>query len=113
MWRRECVQSFEHNEKGGQSQSSSILIRYNRASRVHAIMGTLDRKPVCGSKTGWQLSNQIATRKRCVVDRCGKSAVDVSWPHIYNLVKTDSPEVHEVEIICHGADFLFFTFVFG
>jgi hypothetical protein len=44
MWRGECVQSFEHNEKGGQSQSSSILIRYNRASRVHAIMGTLDRQ---------------------------------------------------------------------
>ena len=114
MWRRECVQSFERNEKGEQSQSSSILIRYNRASRVHAIMGTLDRQTksvevkLDGSYlTRWQLG------KDALLTDDGKSVIDVSWPHICNLVKTDSPEVHEVEIICCGADFLFFTFVFG
>jgi thiol-disulfide isomerase/thioredoxin len=115
VWRRECVQSFKGSEKeGGQSEYSSILIKYNRASRVHAIMGTLDRqtKSVEVKIDGSYLTRSQLGKDAFLTDD-GKCVSEVGWPHIYNLVKTDSPEVHEVEIICHGADFLFFTFVFG
>jgi hypothetical protein len=43
----------------------------------------------------------------------GKSLATIEWPRMYNLVKTEKPEIHEVEIIPHTKNFVLYTFVFG
>ena len=41
------------------------------------------------------------------------SFVDIHWPFIHNLIKTENPEIHEIEIIPRSNNFNFYTFVFG
>src|SRR5919205_838656 len=43
----------------------------------------------------------------------GISYADVEWPFMHNLIRTEKPEVHEVQVIPRSSNFVFNTFVFG
>lgn len=112
IWRRENVQSFNDDEKKG--SQSSILIKYNRARRIHGIMGILDRQAkIVDVKLDGDYLTRPQLDKDALLTDDGRSVISVSWPHMYNLVRTERPEIHEVEIISRGENFLFYTFVFG
>ena len=43
----------------------------------------------------------------------GVSFADVKWSFMHNLVRTQEPEIHEIEIIPRSENFIFYTFVLG
>ena len=109
IWQREGVQYAP----GGKEQNPAVIMNYNAASRVHGIMGTSDGKP---GMIEIKLDGNYLTK-----DQLGKDArlegnssiVDIHWPFMHNLVKTDKAEMHEIEIIPRSDNFVFYTFVFG
>lgn len=109
IWQREAVQYAP----GGKEQDPAIMMNYNSARKVHGIMGTADGKP---AKAEIKLDG-----KHLVEEQLGKHAkledrlsyVSVEWPFMHNLVTTEKPETHEIEIIPRSDNFVFYTFVFG
>ncbi|MEP0824359.1 MAG: hypothetical protein HRF40_02630, partial [Nitrososphaera sp.] len=109
IWQREGVQYAP----GGKEQNPAVIMNYNAASRVHGIMGTSDGKP---GRIEIKLDGNYLTK-----DQLGKDArlegnisiADINWPFMHNLVKTEKPEMHEIEIIPRSDNFVFYTFVFG
>lgn len=109
VWQREGVQFAP----GGKEQNPAVIMNYNAAKRVHGIMGTSDDKP---GRIEIKIDGSHLTK-----DQLGKharlegsvSVADIQWPFMHNLIKTDKPEMHEIEIIPRSDNFVFYTFVFG
>lgn len=108
-WQREGV-SFV---PGGKEHNPAIIMKYNSAKRAHGIIGTSDGKM---GRAEIKIDGNYLTADQLGKDariRDDVSVVDVDWSFIHNLVKTDKPEVHELEIIPRSDNFVFYTFVFG
>jgi thiol-disulfide isomerase/thioredoxin len=108
-WLREGVQFT----LGGKEQNPAVIMNYNAAKRVHGIMGTSDGKHGRAEikLDGKHLTNEhMGKDVRLEGDIC---VTDITWPFIHNLVRSDKPEVHEIEIIPRSDNFIFYTFVFG
>jgi hypothetical protein len=88
-------------------------MKYNAAKRVHGIIGTSDGKP---GKMEIKLDGYHLTKEQLGRDAKLEgdiSIVSIEWPFMYNLVITEKPEAHEIEIIPRSDNFVFYTFVFG
>ncbi|MGH9909966.1 MAG: redoxin family protein [Nitrososphaerales archaeon] len=107
FWDRECV---KYSGKDG--KNAAVVMNYN-AKRVNTIIGTTDGKP---ARIEIKLDGNYLTKENAGHDvnlKDGISYVDVTWDFVHNLVKTENPETHEVEIIPKTSNFVFYTFVFG
>jgi thiol-disulfide isomerase/thioredoxin len=109
IWQREGVQYGA----GGKERSAAVIMKYNAAKRVHCIMGTSDGKP---GKIEIKLDGNHLTREQ--LGRHAKlesevSIASIEWSFMYNLVRADKPETHEIEIIPRSDNIIFYTFVFG
>jgi thiol-disulfide isomerase/thioredoxin len=109
IWQKEGVQF----SPGGKEQNPAVIINYNAGKRVHAIIGTSDGKP--GRIEILVDGNHLAKEQLGYDSKLqgGISIADIEWPFMHNLVKTDKPETHEIEIIPRSDNFVFYTFVFG
>ncbi len=109
IWEREAVQSA----LGGKEQNPAVLMNYSSASRVNCIIGTADGRP---AKAEIKLDGKYLTEgqkgKHARLEG-GVSYVNVEWPFIHNIVASEKPENHEIEIIPRSDNFVFYTFVFG
>ena len=109
VWQREGVQFAP----GGKEQKPTVIMKYNSAKRVHGIMGTSDGRP---GRAEVRLDGNPLAKEQLGKDvklESGASVVDIEWPFMHNLVKTEKQEVHEIEIIPRSDNFVFYTFVFG
>jgi len=109
IWQREGVQYAP----GGKEQDPAIIMNYNSAKRVHGIMGTSDGR---AGRIEIKLDGNYLTKEQLGKDARldgNASVADINWPFMYNLVKADKPEMHEIEIIPRSDNFVFYTFVFG
>ena len=109
IWQREAVQ----HASAGKERNSAIIMNYNTAMRVHGIMGTSDGKP---AKIEVKLDGNYLTKEKLGKDTSlegGKGYASIEWPFMHNLVRTEKPEMHEIEIIPKSDNFVFYTFVFG
>ncbi|MFL6492344.1 MAG: redoxin family protein [Nitrososphaera sp.] len=109
IWQRQGVQYGA----GGKERSAAVIMKYNAAKRVHCIMGTSDDKP---GKIEIKLDGNHLTREQ--LGRHAKlesevSIASIEWSFMYNLVRADKPETHEIEIIPRSDNIVFYTFVFG
>jgi hypothetical protein len=109
IWARECVTALE----GTVNKNSAVIMKYNLAKRVHAIVGTTNNKPgrLEILLDGKSLEDDILGKDARLFE--GSSVVDVSWPFIHNLIKTEKAESHLVEILPLTDNISFYTFVFG
>jgi thiol-disulfide isomerase/thioredoxin len=108
IWQRERVQFA----RGGK-ETAAIIMKYNSAGKVHGIIGTSDGKP---GRCEIRLDGSPLTNEQLGKDaklESDASIVDIQWPFIHHLAKTEKPEVHEIEIIPRSDNFVFYTFVFG
>ena len=108
IWQKEGVKSFAEGD-----DVASILIKYNAASKVHAIMGTTDQNKaeVKVELDGKPLAqHQIGKNTRI---QNGISICTIGNPLIYNLVNTQTATSHEIEIFAPSNNIIFYTFVFG
>jgi thiol-disulfide isomerase/thioredoxin len=109
IWRREGVQFAP----GGKEQSPAIIMKYNSARRVHGIMGTADgRQGRAEIKLDGRPLEKSQLGRDAKIEN-GASVVDISWPFMHNLIRSESPEIHELEVIPRSDNFVFYTFVFG
>jgi len=109
IWQREGVQYAP----GGKEQNPALIMNYNSAKRVHGIMGTSDGKPARAEiKLDGTYLSEAQLGKHAILEG-NQSYVKVEWPFMHNLVKTEKPEMHEIEIIPRSDNFVFYTFVFG
>ncbi|AIC15409.1 redoxin domain-containing protein [Nitrososphaera viennensis] len=110
VWQREGVQFAP----GGKETKPAVIMKYNSAKRVHGIMGTSDGRP---GRAEVRLDGNSLTKgqlgRDAKLEENGASVVDIEWPFMHNLVRTEKPEVHEIEIIPRSDNFVFYTFVFG
>ena len=89
-------------------------MRYNSAKRVHAIMGSSDSKTArIEVKLDGNYVQQNQLGKDMKVKEDGISYSDIEWPFMHNLIRTEKPEIHEIEIIPKTDNLTFYTFVFG
>ncbi len=108
-WDKEGIKaSFDHKEK-----HPAIIFKYNMASNVNVIVGSTDDKPAFANI---KLDGEFLTDEQ--LGYHGKkdnnsSFFEITWPHIMNIVKTPSPEIHVLEILPKTDNFYFYTFVFG
>jgi hypothetical protein len=113
LWGRESVSYLS----GGKEPDPAVTMRYGFAKRVHGIMGTSDGKPAVAEikLDGNYLSkDQLGADCRLSPSSSNnKSLVEITWPFIYNIAKSENAEMHEIEIIPRSDNFMFFTFVFG
>lgn len=108
-WQRERVQFVP----GGKEQNPAVIMKYNSATKVNCIMGSSDGLP---ARAEVRLDGNCLRK-----EQLGKhsklegtlSGVDIEWPFIHNVVATEKPEMHEIEIIPRSDNFVFYTFVFG
>jgi hypothetical protein len=80
---------------------------------VHGIMGTSDGRP---GKVEIKLDGNHLTKEQLGRDakiEDAKSIVNIEWPFMHNLVRTDNPETREIEIIPRSDNVVFYTFAFG
>jgi hypothetical protein len=99
--------------EGTVEKNSAVIMKYNVAKRVHAIVGTTDDK--------FGKFEIIIDGKPLEADNIGRdvhlyggsSVVDVHWPCIHNLIRTEKAESHLVEIRPLTDNISFYTFVFG
>jgi thiol-disulfide isomerase/thioredoxin len=109
FWARECVRALE----GTVDKNSAIVMKYSLAKRVHAIVGTTNDKPgrlevlLDGKSLEDDTLGKDARRYE------GSSVVDVNWPFIHNLIKTEKAESHLVEVRPLSDNISFYTLVFG
>lgn len=109
VWASECVKAVE----GTVDKNSAVVMKYNLARRVHAIVGTTDNKP---GRCEILLDGRALELDNLGTDASlkeGSSIVDVNWPFIHNLIKTENAESHLVEIRPLSDNISFYTFVFG
>jgi hypothetical protein len=109
VWQREAVQ----NGSGGKDQDSAIIMNYNSATRVHGIMGTSDGKP---ARIEIKIDGNYLAKEQLGKDarlEGSTSYATIEWPFMHNLVRTEKPEAHEIEIMPSSDNFVFYTFVFG
>jgi hypothetical protein len=109
IWARECVKALD----GSVDKNSAIIMKYNLAKRVHAIVGTTDDRP---GRLEVLLDGKSLEYNNLGSDAHlyeGSSVVDVNWPFIHNLIKTEKAESHLVEIRALSDNISFYTFVFG
>ncbi len=109
IWQREGVLF----SSGGKEQNPAVIMKYSSARRVHCILGSSDGKAARAEiklDGSHLVGNQLG--KDAALDG-SMSHVKVDWPFMYNLVRTDEPETHEIEIIPRSDNFVFYTFVFG
>ena len=109
IWARECVTAVE----GTMDKNSAIIMKYNLANRVHAIVGTTNNKPgrLEVLLDGRSLEDDTLGKEARFLE--GTSVIDVNWPYIHNLIKTEKAESHLVELIPLSDNIAFYTFVFG
>jgi thiol-disulfide isomerase/thioredoxin len=109
IWARECVKAVG----GTVEKNSAIIMKYNLAKRVHAIVGTTDDKPgrLEVLLDGKSLKDNTLGRDARLHE--GSSVVDVNCPFIHNLIKTEKAESHLVEIRPLSDNISYYTFVFG
>jgi hypothetical protein len=109
IWEREGVRI----SPGGKEQDPAVIMNYNSATRANCIMGSSDGKP---AKAEIRLDGKHLTKealgKHAYLEGAA-SYVNIDWPFIYNLVRSEKPEMHEIEIIPRSDNFVFYTFVFG
>ncbi len=93
--------------------TASIVMKYNAATRVHAIMGTID-----GTDTttkiyldGKPVETDQLGRNVALVN--GSSICAIKHPIIYNLINTQTAGTHEIEIVASSDNTIIYTFVFG
>ncbi|MEM2759915.1 MAG: redoxin family protein [Nitrososphaerales archaeon] len=106
FWDREGV------KYSGKGYGDAVIMNYN-AKRVNTIIGTDDGNP---SRAEVRIDGNYLTKENAghdVILKDGKSYVEVTWDFMHNLVKTEEPEEHEVEIMPKTNNFVFYTFVFG
>ncbi|HEX2107399.1 MAG TPA: redoxin family protein [Nitrososphaera sp.] len=111
IWQREGVQF----SPGGKDKNPALIMKYNAARRVHGIMGTSDGRP---GKVEIKLDGNHLTKEQLGKDARidnddGISTVNIEWPFMHNLVRSDNPETREIEIIPRSDNVVFYTFVFG
>lgn len=109
IWQRERIQ-YRPN---GKDQNAAIIMKYNAAKRVHGIMGTSDDKP---GKVEIKLDGNPLTKEQLGREarlEGSTSIVNIEWPFMHNLVRSEKPELREIEIIPRSDNFVFYTFVFG
>ncbi|MDQ3807823.1 MAG: redoxin domain-containing protein [Thermoproteota archaeon] len=109
IWQRERIQ-YRPN---GKDQNAAIIMKYNAAKRVHGIMGTSDDEP---GKVEIKLDGNPLTKEQLGREarlEGGTSIVNIEWPFMHNLVRSEKPELREIEIIPRSDNFVFYTFVFG
>jgi thiol-disulfide isomerase/thioredoxin len=109
IWQREGVQIAV----GGKEHDPAVMMKYNSATRANCIMGSSDGKP---AKAEIKLDGQHISKENLGKHSSlegGVSRVEIDWPFIYNLVSSEKPEMHEIEIIPRSDNFVFYTFVFG
>ena len=109
IWQREGVQI----SPGGKEQNPAIIMNYKEATRVHGIMGTSDGN---SGRIEIKLDGNHLTKAQLGKDAKldgNISVADINWSFMHNLIKTEKPEMHEVELIPRSDNFVFYTFVFG
>ena len=109
IWEREGVRFCSDNKE----KDPAIIIKYDNAKRVHGIIGTSDEKV---GRIEVKLDGNYLTEKYAGKDvkiSNGISFAEVKWSFMHNLVSTEEPEIHEIEIIPRSNNFVFYTFVFG
>jgi thiol-disulfide isomerase/thioredoxin len=108
-WDKEGIKSsFDHKEK-----DPAIVFKYNMASNVNVIVGSTDGEPAIANV---KLDGEFLTDEQLGYHgkRDGNSSfIEITWPHIMNIVKTPGPEIHVLEILPKTDNFYFYTFVFG
>ena len=107
FWDKECIRF-----SGKPDDDAAIIIRYS-ARRANAIMSTQDNNlaVVEVKRDGKYIAHKNLGADVRLKD--GISYVDVGWTHVYNLIKTEESETHEIEIIPRSDNFVFYTFLFG
>jgi thiol-disulfide isomerase/thioredoxin len=106
FWDKECIRL------AGKPADAAIIMKYN-ARRANAIMGTQDDKPAVVEV---KMDGKYIPHENLGSDvrlKDATSYVDVEWTHVHNLIKTEEPEAHEIEIIPRTDNFVFYTFLFG
>jgi hypothetical protein len=93
--------------------TASIVMKYNAATRVHVIMGTID-----GTDTTTKIyldGKPVETDQlgRNVAFVNGSSICALKHPLIYNLINTQTAGTHEIEIVASSDNTIIYTFVFG
>jgi len=109
IWEREGVRTCH----GAEEKNSALIMKYNSARRVHGIIGTSDAnigRVEVKIDGNYLTKDQLGTHVKL---KDGISYVDIEWPFIHNLIRTEEPEIHEVQIIPRSDNFVFNTFVFG
>ncbi|TVP40705.1 redoxin family protein [Candidatus Nitrosocosmicus arcticus] len=108
-WDKEGVKaSSDHKEK-----HPAIIFKYNMASNVNVLVGSTDEKPALANI---KLDGEFLTDQQLgyhVKKDSNSSFFEITWPHIMNIVKTLTPEIHVLEILPKTDNFCFYTFVFG
>jgi hypothetical protein len=109
IWEHEGVRfCSDHKEK-----NPAIIVKYDNAKRVHGIIGSSDGRV---GKVEVKLDGNYLTEKNAGKDvtiKDGISFANVKWSFMHNLIRTQRPEIHEIEIIPRSENFIFYTFVFG
>lgn len=109
IWEHEGVRfCSDHKEK-----NPAVIAKYDNAKRVHGIIGSSDGKV---GKVEDKLDGNYLTEKCAGKDvriKNGVSFADIKWSFMHNLVRTQEPEIHEIEITPRSENFIFYTFVFG
>jgi thiol-disulfide isomerase/thioredoxin len=109
IWEREGVRACP----GAKEKNSAVIMKYNSARRVHGIIGTSDAnigRVEVKIDGNYLTQDQLGTHAKL---KDGISYADIEWPFIHNLIRTEEPEIHEVQIIPRSDNFVFNTFVFG
>ena len=108
-WDKEGIKpATDHKEK-----NPAIIFKYNKASNVNAIIGSDDDKPAIAEI---KIDNEYINSEQDGIHikrENRKTYVEITWPFIYNIVKTNQKEIHKIEIIPRSNNFYFYTFVFG
>lgn len=109
FWGKEGIGvSFDNKEK-----NPSIVFNYNSASHVNIVTGSTDGKPATAEimlDGKYLQENQIGYHSKRIDSI---SSVDITWPFLMNIVKSQNPESHKLEIFPKTDNFYFYTFVFG
>jgi thiol-disulfide isomerase/thioredoxin len=108
-WDKEGIKaSLDHKIK-----NPAIVFKYNMATNVNVIVGSTDNKPAFANI---KLDGEFLTEEQMGYHgkKDGNSSyIEITWPHIINIVKTPGPEIHVLEILPKSDNFYFYTFVFG
>jgi hypothetical protein len=116
IWEREGVRFSSSSSSSGsdyKEKDPAIIVKYDNAKRVHGIIGSSDGKI---GKVELKLDGNYLTEKYAGKDvriKNGISFTEVEWSFMHNLIRTEKPEIHEIEIIPRSNNFIFYTFVFG